>query len=266
MCDVDHFKAFNGRHGHPAGDECLKQVAAALRSCCRRPGDIAARYGGEEFALVLPDTELAAAVRVAESARLAVARLARAARPSNWRLPSASAAASRRFHAARRRVPEALILAADTALFGAKRRGRNRIVQAPIEAATRRRDVRQRTDGIARQADTASVTNDMRGTQEFADDITASIADLVPGFLDDRRRDVVSIFRRGERGDFEAVRRLGHNMRGSGGGYGFDAITDFGAALELAAMQALPDEIRTRTRCCSDTWTNCPSIIRSAGK
>jgi diguanylate cyclase (GGDEF)-like protein len=75
MCDVDAFKAYNDHYGHQACDESLKQVAAALQSCCRRPADMVARYGGEEFAIILPDTELAAAARIAEAARSAVARL-----------------------------------------------------------------------------------------------------------------------------------------------------------------------------------------------
>src|SRR6185295_8859263 len=75
MCDVDSFKAYNDHYGHQAGDECLKQISTALRSCCRRPADKAARYGGEEFCVILPDTELTGALRIAESARDAVARL-----------------------------------------------------------------------------------------------------------------------------------------------------------------------------------------------
>lgn len=73
LCDVDHFKTYNDHYGHPAGDACLKQVAAALQACSHRPADMAARYGGEEFAMVLPDTDLAGAAQVAEAARAAIA-------------------------------------------------------------------------------------------------------------------------------------------------------------------------------------------------
>jgi diguanylate cyclase (GGDEF)-like protein len=75
MCDVDHFKLYNDRHGHQAGDECLKSVAKVL-SQCYRAGDLVARYGGEEFAMVLPQTNRAGAVQVAERVRAAVAAAA----------------------------------------------------------------------------------------------------------------------------------------------------------------------------------------------
>jgi diguanylate cyclase (GGDEF)-like protein len=129
MCDVDAFKAFNGRYGHPAGDVALKAIAAALQSCCRRPGDMAARYGGEEFALILPGTVLADAAHVAETAREAVARLnivheasATAGHVSICcgvaALPLPDLTASR------------LIEAADGNLFLAKNSGRNRVVSS----------------------------------------------------------------------------------------------------------------------------------------
>lgn len=65
LVNVDHFKLYNDRYGHPAGDACLHLVAQALNGACLRPGDFVARYGGEEFALVLPHTPLLGAEHVA---------------------------------------------------------------------------------------------------------------------------------------------------------------------------------------------------------
>jgi diguanylate cyclase (GGDEF)-like protein len=71
MVDVDHFKNYNDRHGHPAGDQVLAQVARLI-SEGRRVNDLIARYGGEEFALLLVDTRKVAATEIAEKLRAAV--------------------------------------------------------------------------------------------------------------------------------------------------------------------------------------------------
>ena len=75
MLDVDFFKRYNDRHGHLAGDECLRAVAAVLSERVRRAGDLVARYGGEEFVIVLANANLEGAVLVAEQLRHAVEAL-----------------------------------------------------------------------------------------------------------------------------------------------------------------------------------------------
>ncbi len=76
MIDVDHFKLFNDRYGHPDGDQALAQVAGALQFSLKRESDLVARYGGEEFVLFLPDTDPAGGQACAELARQAVQDLA----------------------------------------------------------------------------------------------------------------------------------------------------------------------------------------------
>jgi diguanylate cyclase (GGDEF)-like protein len=130
LADVDHFKAFNDTYGHLAGDGCLRQVAEAIQSCAKRPGDLACRFGGEEFILVLPDAVASGALVVAEQVRRAVEGLglphsASSAGPVvTVSLGVAVAEVGEGFDL------EAIIGQADQALYAAKRAGRNR-VQGP---------------------------------------------------------------------------------------------------------------------------------------
>ena len=135
MCDVDSFKAYNDHYGHQAGDECLKQIAAALRSCCRRPADKAARYGGEEFCVILPDTELSSAVRIAETARAAIAglKIPHAHSPASPFVSISGGVAV--LHLESEITAALLIAAADQALYQAKQLGRNRMVSLQAEPA-----------------------------------------------------------------------------------------------------------------------------------
>jgi len=128
--DTDCFKAYNDRHGHVQGDECLRRIAAEFAAVCRRPADLAARYGGEEFALVLPDTSLEAAANMAEALRRAIELLAipHAASTVGDRVTvSLGVAALVPRHGD---APAGLIESADRALYDAKQRGRNRCVIA----------------------------------------------------------------------------------------------------------------------------------------
>jgi diguanylate cyclase (GGDEF)-like protein len=128
ILDVDHFKLYNDRYGHQAGDECLKSVAKAINQCFRT-GDLVARYGGEEFAMVLPNTDGTGAVRIAERVRTAVeaAALRHEASPvADWVTVSVGVACKmpRPKHDEDNR---ALIEEADRNLYLAKHHGRNRV-------------------------------------------------------------------------------------------------------------------------------------------
>mgnify|MGYP000927331762 FL=1 len=75
MMDIDHFKAYNDHNGHLAGDQCLKNVATALKSAIKRPSDLLARYGGEEFVLLLPGTGITGAMAITQQIRHAIDEL-----------------------------------------------------------------------------------------------------------------------------------------------------------------------------------------------
>jgi diguanylate cyclase (GGDEF)-like protein len=124
MLDIDYFKAFNDRYGHPAGDACLKRVAACVTAELRNGDDLAVRYGGEEFLLLLPRTEMVDAVRVAERIRRAVEALGI---PHDGAVGRRSVTVSLGVTAAPISTLSAqeLVSAADTALYAAKRNGRN---------------------------------------------------------------------------------------------------------------------------------------------
>jgi diguanylate cyclase (GGDEF)-like protein len=125
MLDIDHFKKLNDTRGHQAGDEVLRRVAATLKDQ-RRAYDVAARYGGEEFALVLPDVSPADAPAIGERVRAAI--------ESNGCGVTASLGLASYPDDAQ--SPDALVGAADEALYRSKHGGRNRVTQyAPAPLA-----------------------------------------------------------------------------------------------------------------------------------
>lgn len=132
MMDIDHFKLYNDHYGHQAGDDCLKQVAKALETCLRRPGDLLARYGGEEFVALLPDTDQSGTMLLANYARMAVEKLAMPHADSpvssvvTVSLGVAAEIPQRESHAAE------LVEAADKALYRAKKKGRNQVVAGSL--------------------------------------------------------------------------------------------------------------------------------------
>jgi diguanylate cyclase (GGDEF)-like protein len=129
MLDLDSFKRLNDELGHAAGDEALRVVSAELTKVIRRR-DTIYRYGGEEFLVVMPDSSLEVAAAAAERIREAVAalRIRAAADPAAGTLTISGGVA---FSLAARERWEAVLAAADAALYEAKAAGRDRIVVAP---------------------------------------------------------------------------------------------------------------------------------------
>ncbi|MDT3445353.1 diguanylate cyclase [Pseudofrankia sp. BMG5.37] len=125
MIDIDHFKAYNDHYGHTAGDRCLQHVAACLGDNTRDT-DLTARYGGEEFAIVMPDTDLRVATRIAHRLRSAVAELAEPHPPVADHIVTVSIGVTA-ITPTPDDDPTAFVELADTALYRAKHGGRNRV-------------------------------------------------------------------------------------------------------------------------------------------
>ncbi len=129
MIDIDHFKRYNDHFGHPAGDECLRNVAAALTQHARRPWDMPARLGGEEFAVLLPTTEGDGAIKVAEMFRESIERLGLPHPESPFQIVTISVGVATVYPYEAGQTPKGLIEAADAALYVAKATGRNQVSQ-----------------------------------------------------------------------------------------------------------------------------------------
>lgn len=135
MMDVDYFKLYNDHYGHLAGDDCLKAIADELQLQLKRATDLAARYGGEEFVMLLQNTDLEGALRVAESIRQAVEQLhlPHVESPMGQVSLSLGVALHTRDYPAQDR--HWLVRQADEALYCAKDGGRNRVCAWPQVAS-----------------------------------------------------------------------------------------------------------------------------------
>ncbi len=129
LADVDFFKRYNDAYGHLAGDDCLRKVARTLGACLRRPGDVLARYGGEEFACVLPDTDLAGALGVAEGMEAAVRALQMPHAKSDV-MPVVTLSLGVAVTISGRGDVPGLLSLADEQLYKAKAQGRGRVCGA----------------------------------------------------------------------------------------------------------------------------------------
>jgi diguanylate cyclase (GGDEF)-like protein len=128
MIDVDHFKLYNDTYGHPEGDACLTRLGETLSRIAAETLGFAARYGGEEFCLLLPDTRAELAREIGEEVRKLVEDLALPHRTSSHQYVTVSVGVASTM-ASEAHYPADLIEAADAALYAAKHRGRNTVVE-----------------------------------------------------------------------------------------------------------------------------------------
>ena len=132
MVDVDHFKLFNDRYGHQAGDDCLRQIALTLKAGLRRPADLVARYGGEEFACILPDTGFEDAMAMGQEMERMVRthKIPHAFSPFDGVVTASLGLATRNVQADGDAL--ALVGLADAQLYQAKQTGRGRVCGAQL--------------------------------------------------------------------------------------------------------------------------------------
>ncbi|MEH2061624.1 MAG: PleD family two-component system response regulator [Nostoc sp.] len=130
LCDIDFFKFYNDRYGHPAGDVCLQKMGAVLSLKVQKHQDLVARYGGEEFAVIMPDTPASGAVYIAEAIQAGVKDLQivhdRSEVSQYVTLSMGVATVVPTWESS----PSDLIVLADKALYQAKDRGRDRFVSS----------------------------------------------------------------------------------------------------------------------------------------
>jgi diguanylate cyclase (GGDEF)-like protein len=128
MIDVDHFKLYNDTYGHPEGDACLTRLGEALAGIAADTMGFAGRYGGEEFCLLLPNTGPVKALEIGETVRAAIQGLGMPHATSSHQIVTVSVGVAVALPNETQR-PGDLIEAADAALYAAKHRGRNTVVE-----------------------------------------------------------------------------------------------------------------------------------------
>ena len=142
IADVDHFKQFNDRWGHLAGDERLRAIAASLARTSRRAGDLLARYGGEEFALILPDVDTGMMHGVTRELLRAVAGTTESGRPNEDQMMVTVSVGAISLVPPRESAATAALSAADGLLYEAKASGRDRGVH--MDGSTQQKTVIRR--------------------------------------------------------------------------------------------------------------------------
>jgi len=126
FCDVDYFKKYNDFYGHQAGDDCLKKIAQTISNSLHRTGDLAARYGGEEFAIILPDTNVDGAVRIAQNLQQNIRKQKLVHRASEVSPYVSLSMGISSIIPTSKLTPSFLVSEVDSALYEAKKAGRDR--------------------------------------------------------------------------------------------------------------------------------------------
>ncbi|MEM7020347.1 MAG: diguanylate cyclase [Pseudomonadota bacterium] len=145
MCDIDHFKEFNDTYGHQAGDTCLQQVAQVIRANAKRPYDVAARYGGEEFGIILPQTSIRDAQRIAEDIQKEIRLLAVPHQNSPIRQTVSMSFGVASLIPNHSSSSKHLVAIADAALYRSKKQGRDRVSVKVAEGEKRPKPLTPRT-------------------------------------------------------------------------------------------------------------------------
>jgi diguanylate cyclase (GGDEF)-like protein len=150
LCDIDNFKGYNDAYGHPAGDRCLKQVAHILYQVVGRGTDVVARYGGEEFAILLPNTDIAGGIQIAQQIQVMLKHQALPhSRGIEQRVTLSIGLAT--LTPTPLQGASLLVSLADQALYEAKLSGRNRYcVASPPPASSERADLPPASEGRLR--------------------------------------------------------------------------------------------------------------------
>jgi two-component system chemotaxis family response regulator WspR len=219
MIDLDEFHAYNEQEGHPGGDACLRRVAEALAEQLRRPSDLIGRYGGEEFLAILPDTAPEGAAVVAERLRAVVESLQLPHRRSRHRVVTVSvgSATARPDGEA---DPEALVAAADRALYRAKQSGRNcTSAEGAVPDEARRTRSRNPTG------------SDRWPSPVWMDPV---YADRLPGVIANMRRYVDDLVAAVAAVDSPKVTTLIEELRAIGSEYGFEVVERMITAFDRA--------------------------------
>lgn len=132
IADIDFFKLYNDSNGHQVGDNCLKDIAKLIDDCCERPADVVGRFGGEEFVIILPDTNIDGARKVAEKLRKIILDQNIPYGPQNTN-PVTLTFGTASAHGNKLDGIEKLIRDADAALYKGKDQGRNCVVSVVLD-------------------------------------------------------------------------------------------------------------------------------------